>query len=62
MDCKKGVLSVLKPPRPLTEFEQDVLKCQGMENNPIVIEALNIFEGRIVGRVRAGLINLVDFD
>ena len=41
--------NTLKPYRPLTEFEQDVLRRKGMESNPIVIEALNIFQGRIVG-------------
>ncbi len=44
-DCGTGVL---KPYRPLTEHEQDLFRRKGMENNPLVIEALNIFEGTIV--------------
>lgn len=38
----------VKPYRPLTEFEQDLLRRKGVENDPIIIEALNIFVGRIV--------------
>src|SRR5439155_13037816 len=45
-DCARGVL---KPYRPLTEHEQDLLRRKGMEHDPLIIEALNIFEGRSVG-------------
>jgi hypothetical protein len=46
LGCKVGTL---KPYRPLTKFEQHLLRRKGMENDPIVIAALNIFEGRVVG-------------
>ena len=46
--CNVGTL---KPYRPLTEFEEHLLRRKGMENDPIVIEALNIFEGRIVASI-----------
>jgi hypothetical protein len=55
IDCGKRVLSVLKadaavkPYRPLTEHEQDLLRGRCLENDPIIIEALNILEGRVVG-------------
>jgi hypothetical protein len=32
----------------LSEFEQGLLRRKGMENDPLIIEALNIFKGRIV--------------
>ncbi len=57
-DYERGVPSVpkiqrmnntVKPYRPLTEFEQGVLRRAGLEDDPMIIEALNIFEGRIVG-------------
>lgn len=51
-DCEGGVLSVLKavtPYRPLTEQELYFLRRAGAENDPIIIEALNLFRGRITG-------------
>jgi hypothetical protein len=55
IDPERTVLGVLKPNaplkpyRPLTEHERDVLRRNGMENDPLVIEALNIFDGNVVG-------------
>jgi hypothetical protein len=52
-DNQKGVLAVLKPVvspnRPLTERELWLLRRAGAENDPIIITALNLFNGTIVG-------------
>jgi hypothetical protein len=47
-DYENGVLGVPKPNRPLRDRERDLLREKGMENDPLIIEALNIFDGRIV--------------
>ena len=47
-DYENGVLGVPKPNRPLTDHECGLLRKKGMENDPLIIEALNIFDGRIV--------------
>jgi hypothetical protein len=52
-DCEEGVLPVPNIPavklhRPLTEQEQAILVHAGAENDPIVLEALSLFNGRIV--------------
>jgi len=47
-DYENGVLGVPKPNRPLTDHECGLLRKKGRENDPLVIEALNIFDGRIV--------------
>jgi hypothetical protein len=43
-----SVLPVLKPGRELTAHERDILRRKGMANYPRIIEALNIFDGRII--------------
>jgi hypothetical protein len=54
-EYEKGVPPVprstapVEPYRPLTEHERDILRRKGLENDPLIIEALNIFRGRIVG-------------
>jgi hypothetical protein len=52
-DNQKGVLAVLKsgvrPNRPLTNRELWLLRRAGAENDPIIITALNLFNGKIVG-------------
>jgi hypothetical protein len=52
-DGDRGVLTVLEPTinpnRPLSKRELSLLRRAGVEGNPMIIEALNIFDGRIVG-------------
>ena len=45
-----GVLSrpAVKPHRPLSEREWAILVRAGAENDPIIIEALRLFDARIV--------------
>jgi hypothetical protein len=51
-DNQRGVLAVLQPTvrpnRPLTERELCLLQRAGAENDPIIIMALNLFNGTIV--------------
>jgi hypothetical protein len=48
-DCGKGVPSVpVEPHRPLSEREWTILVRAGAENDPIIIEALRLFDARIV--------------
>jgi hypothetical protein len=52
-DCERGVLGVptalaVKRHRPLTERERAILVRAGAENEPIIIEALHLFDARIV--------------
>lgn len=47
-DYENGVLGVPKPNRPLRDHERGLLRKKGMENDPLIIEALNIFDGGIV--------------
>jgi hypothetical protein len=45
---------VVKPHRPLTEIERVLLvDCCGTEYDPIIIEAINLFNATIVGRFDA---------
>ncbi len=45
-----GPSRVVKPYRPLSERERQLLIAFcGNENDPVIIEALNLFNGRIVG-------------
>ena len=52
-DNERGVLPVLEPSvrpnRPLTERELQLLRHAGMENNPVIIAAVSLFNGTIVG-------------
>ena len=52
-DNERGVLPVLGPPvrpnRPLIEHELRLLRRAGMENDPVVMTALNLFNGTIFG-------------
>jgi hypothetical protein len=43
-----SVSEVVKPHRPLTEGEWAILVRAGAENDPVIIEALKLFNGRIV--------------
>jgi len=45
---KEGKPEIVCPHRPLTERERAILPRSGAEHDPIIIEALNIFNGRIV--------------
>jgi len=52
-DCEEGVLGVLNTPgakfhRPLTEHEWAVLVRARAENDPIIIEALRLFNAQVV--------------
>jgi hypothetical protein len=52
-DCERGVLGVptalaVKLHRPLTERERAILVRAGAENEPIIIEALRLFDARVV--------------
>jgi len=52
-DFERGVLGVLSTPtvephRPLSERERAILVRAGAENDPVIIEALNLFNARIV--------------
>jgi hypothetical protein len=57
-DCEKGVLAVLNeskptPHRPLTESERVLLmRCCGTDEDPIIIDAINLFNATIVGAER----------
>ncbi len=44
-------LGTVKPDRPLTDQELLLLRQAGMENDPVVITALNLFQGPIVALV-----------
>jgi len=54
-DCGRSVLGVLNDPtatphRPLSKRERALLmRCCGNENDPLIITALNLFHGRLVG-------------
>jgi hypothetical protein len=41
-------IAVVKPNRPLTNRELWLLRRAGAENDPIIITALNLFNGKIV--------------
>jgi len=45
---KEGKARIVKPHCPLTEGERVILEGCGAESDPIIIEALNLFNGRIV--------------
>jgi len=52
-ECEKGVPAVpnapiVKPHRPLTDREWEILVRAGAENDPIIFEALRVFDARIV--------------
>ena len=52
-DCEGGVLRVpralaVKPHRPLSEHEWAILVRAGAEHDPIIIEALRLFDARVV--------------
>jgi putative DNA primase/helicase len=45
---KEGETGIVKPQRPLAERERAILARNGAEHDPIIIEALNLFNARIV--------------
>jgi hypothetical protein len=52
-DCGRGVLGVptapaVKPHRPLSEHEWAILVRAGAQHDPIIIEALRLFDARVV--------------
>jgi hypothetical protein len=46
---KQGKRERMEPNRPLTDHERAILVRAGTENDPIIIEALDLFNGTVVG-------------